>query len=68
MQMEKHIFWDCKLTRSSGQPWGIFCLRTAKNFTQSRLQSPFKARRKKISTWRPLLHKQLSYIYLKIDM
>jgi hypothetical protein len=20
MQMEKHIFWDCKLTRSSGQP------------------------------------------------
>jgi hypothetical protein len=39
LQTEEHIFWDCKLYEEQGQQWWSFCLRTAKQNTQTQLQS-----------------------------
>jgi hypothetical protein len=62
LQPEEHIFWECKRYEEQRAT-----MRDILSESSKVSYTALNARRKKISARRLLLHKQHSYIYLKID-
>jgi hypothetical protein len=67
LKTEEHIFWDYKRHEDQRASMRDIVSENSKKEHPKSVTELFKARRKEICARRLLLHKQHSYIYLKID-